>query len=582
MSYTAADLIVDTIAAAGVKRIWGIPGDSLNGFTDALRTRPELAWMHVRHEEGGAFAASAEAAMTGELAAVAGSCGPGNLHFINGLYDAHRSRVPVLAIASQIPGEQIGTNYFQETHPENLYRECSSYCEVARTPEQLARILNIAIRTAVEDRGVSVLVIPGELFVAKVDEPQRVPRIRAASPVVRPSDEEVHLAAAMLNDSQKVTILAGAGCAGAHDDVVALAQKLKAPVVHAYRGKEHIEYNNPCDVGMTGLVGFASGYHAMESCDTLLMLGTDFPYNQFLPAHARVIQLDIRGSQIGRRTAVDLPLVGSVADTVPALTELIDDGRDPEHLDTAREDYARTRTLLDEWAVQNDDIPIRPEYLTRLLDQLADDDAVFVPDVGSPIIWAARYLTMNGRRRLLGSFSHGSMANALTMSTGIAAATPGRQVVSLSGDGGLAMLMGELLTLVQNKLPVKIVVYNNSSLNFVELEMKADGFVNFGTDLENPDFAAVAEAVGIAGWKVTDSSQLRQAVTEFLAHDGPALLDVTVARQELTIPPAITAAQVKGFTLWGLRTVLSGRGDELLDLAEVNLLSRLRRPKRRD
>lgn len=580
MSYTAADLIADTLIESGVKRIWGIPGDSLNGFIDALRTHPELAWMHVRHEEGGAFAASGEAAMTGELAVVAGSCGPGNLHFINGLYDAHRSRVPVLAIASHIPGAQIGTDYFQETHPEYLYRECSSYCEVARTPEQLARILNIAIRTAVEDRGVAVLVIPGEIFVAKADKPKRLPRIRAASPVIRPSDEEIHLAAAMLNDSERVTIFAGAGCVGAHDEVVALAQKLQAPIVHAYRGKEYIEYDNPCDVGMTGLVGFASGYHAMESCDTLLMLGTDFPYNQFLPEHARVIQLDLRGSQIGRRTRVDLPLVGSVAHTVPLLTDLIRDGRDGEHLEIAREHYATTRAMLDEWAVQDDKIAIRPEYLTRLLDELADDDAVFVPDVGSPIIWAARYVTVNGRRRVLGSFNHGSMSNALTMSTGIAAASPGRQVISLSGDGGLAMLLGELLTVTQNKLPVKIVVYNNSSLNFVELEMKADGFVNYGTDLANPDFAAVAESVGIRGWQVTDSSQLRDAVTEFLAHDGPALLDVTVARQELTIPPSISAAQVKGFTLWGLRTVMSGRGDELLDLAEVNLFSRLRRRKR--
>lgn len=582
MSYTAAELIADTLSAAGVTRIWGIPGDSLNGFTDALRTRPELTWMHVRHEEGGAFAASGEAAMTGDLAVVAGSCGPGNLHFINGLYDAHRSRVPVLAIASHIPGDQIGTTYFQETHPEYLYRECSSYCEVARTPEQLARILAIAIRTAVEERGVAVLVIPGELFLAKVAKPEPAPRIRATSPVIRPSPEEVHVAAAMLNDSPRVTIFAGAGCAGAHDEVVALAEKLRAPVVHAYRGKEYLEYDNPCDVGMTGLVGFSSGYHAMESCDTLLMLGTDFPYNQFLPRHARVIQLDVRGSQIGRRTRVDLPLVGSVTATVPLITELIAEGRDGQHLATAREDYASTRKLLDKWADQGEEPQIRPEYLTRLLDELADDDAVFVPDVGSPIIWAARYLTVNGRRRVLGSFNHGSMANALTMSTGIAAAAPARQVLSLSGDGGLAMLLGELLTVVQNRLAVKVVVYNNSSLNFVELEMKADGIVNFGTELQNPSFAAVAESVGIRGWQVTDPGQLPAAVSEFLAHDGPALLDVTVARQELTIPPSITAAQAKGFTLWGLRTVLSGRGDELLDLADVNLVSRLRHGLRRD
>ena len=330
MSYTVADLILETVRGSGVQRIWGIPGDSLNGFTDALRRAKDMAWMHVRHEEAAAFAAGAEAAVTGELAVVAGSCGPGNMHFINGLYDAQRSRVPVLAIASHIPVEQIGTTYFQETHPERLFDECSVYCELAHTPTQFARILNIAVRTAVEERGVAVLVIPGELFDAKVDRPARPPRIRATSPVTRPSDEEVHLAAAMLNESKKVTIFAGAGCVGAHDAVVELAQKLQAPVVHAYRGKEYLEYDNPCDVGMTGLVGFESGYHAMAACDTLLMLGTDFPYNQFLPTKAKVIQLDIRGSQIGRRIHVDLPLVGAVADTVPLLTPLIRDGRDGE------------------------------------------------------------------------------------------------------------------------------------------------------------------------------------------------------------------------------------------------------------
>lgn len=580
MAYTVADLIIDTIRAAGVQRVWGIPGDSLNGFMDAMLKHDDLAWMHVRHEEGAAFAASGEAAMTGQLAVVAGSCGPGNLHFINGLYDAHRSRVPVLAISSQIPGEQLGTTYFQETHPERFYDECTVYNQLAHSPGQLARILDIAVRTAVEERGVANLVIPGELFTAKVERPAKPLRIRAASPVIRPSDEELHLAAAMLNDSARVTILAGAGCAGAHDGVVELAQKLRAPVVHAYRGKEFIEYDNPCDVGMTGLVGFESGYHAMESCDTLLMLGTDFPYNQFLPAKAKTIQLDLRGSQIGRRTRVDLPLVGSVADTVGLLTPLIDAGRDDDHLTSAREHYTVTRKVLDDLATPDDSIPIRPEYLTRLLDQGADDDAVFVPDVGSPIIWAARFLTMNGRRRLLGSFNHGSMANALTMSAGIAAAAPGRQVISLSGDGGIAMLLGELLTLTQNKIPVKIVVFNNSALSFVELEMKADGYVNYGTDLANPSFAAVAESVGIAGWSVQKSSELPAAVEEFLAHDGPALLDVTVARQELSIPPTITAAQAKGFTLWGIRTVLSGRGDELVDLADVNLLSRLRSRKK--
>jgi len=577
MAYTVSDLILDTVHAAGVHRVYGIPGDSLNGFTDALRTSDDVSWQHVRHEEAAAFAAAGEAGLTGELAVCAGSCGPGNLHLVNGLYDAHRSRVPVLAIAAHIPGSEIGTGYFQETHPEKLFDECSDYCELVRSVDQLPRVLDIAVRTAVEKRTVAVLVIPGELFLAKIDRPKRPGRIRPAHPVIRPSDEELHLAAVRLNSSERVTVLAGAGAAGAHDQLVALAQKLQAPVVHALRGKDAVEYDNPCDVGMTGLLGFSSGYHAIEKCDTLLLIGTDFPYSQFLPDDAYTIQLDVRGEQIGRRSRVDLPLVGAAADTLPALTELIKDGRDDEHLRTAREHYAQNRGFLDELAAPDDELPIRPEYLTRVIDRLAAHDTVFTADVGSPVVWAARYLTMNGARRLIGSFNHGSMANALSQAVGASSAAPGRQVIALAGDGGLAMLLGELLTLVQNDLPVKIVVFNNSSLNFVELEMKAAGFVTFGTDLHNPDFAKVAEATGIYGRRVSAASEVEDAVAEFLAHDGPALLDVITARQELSIPPAISAAQAKGFTLWALRTVLSGRGDELLDLAETNLFSRLKR-----
>ncbi|EGD54807.1 ubiquinone-dependent pyruvate dehydrogenase [Gordonia neofelifaecis] len=576
MSYTVADLIVDTIEAAGVRRIYGIPGDSLNGFTDALRTSTNLSWMHVRHEEGAAFAASGDAAITGGLAVCAGSCGPGNLHLVNGLYDAHRSRVPVLAVAAQIPAANVGTTYFQETHPEQIFAECSAFCETLTTVDQLPHLLDIAIRTAVEQRDVAVLVIPGELFLQKVERPARVSRIRAAQTVMHPDDESLHLAAVRLNECKRVTILAGAGVDGAHDQLVELAAALQAPVVHALRGKEFVEFDNPYDVGMTGLLGFSSGYRAIEHCDTLLMIGTDFPYPQFLPSEAYTIQLDIRGSQIGRRCRVDLPLLGTAVDTLPLLTALVTEGRSDEHLTAAREHYARTRAGLDDLATPSrDGDPIHPQYLTKLLSEAAADDAVFVPDVGSPVVWAARYLRMNGRRRLIGSFSHGSMANAVSQSVGVSAVDPDRQVIAMAGDGGLAMLLGELLTLVQNSLPVKVVVFDNSSLNFVELEMKAAGFVTFGTDLENPDFAALAESIGIWGRRVTDASALPAALRDFLAHDGPALLDVTTARQELSIPPAVSAAQAKGFALYALRTVMSGRGDELVDLAETNLLKRL-------
>lgn len=571
-----ADTIVEIIKDAGVERVYGLPGDSLNGFTDAIRTSDGVAWQHVRHEEAAAFAAAAEAALTGELAVCAGSCGPGNLHLINGLFDANRSRVPVLAIAAQIPGAEIGSNYFQETHPQDLFRECSVYTELVSMPEQLPRVLEIAMRTAVEKRGVAVVVIPGEIFLAESAGRRKSAPIRAAQSVVRPREAELRQAAEILNAAKKVTILGGAGTEGAHERVLAIAGRLKAPVVHALRGKEFLEYDNPYDVGMTGLLGFSSGYRAMESCDALLMLGTDFPYQQFYPSKAKIVQVDVRGEQLGRRTPVDLGLVGDVGDTIDALLPLLDDHTNRKHLDSALKHYARARRDLDDLADNDRNRePIHPQYVARLVSELASEDAVFIPDVGSPVVWAARYLTMNGRRRLIGSFSHGTMANAVPHAIGAQSAFPGRQVIALSGDGGLGMLLGELLTVRQNKLPVKIVVFNNSSLNFVEVEMKAAGFVNFGTQLDNPSFADVANAMGIHGQRVEQPDDLEGALRAALDHDGPALVDVVTAQQELSIPPAITAQQVKGFTLYAIRTILSGRGDELVDLADTNVFRRL-------
>jgi pyruvate dehydrogenase (quinone) len=573
---TVADTIVEILEDAGVKRVYGLPGDSLNGFTDALRRAGSVTWQHVRHEEAAAFAAAADAALTGELAVCAGSCGPGNLHLINGLFDANRSRVPVLAIAAQIPGPEIGSTYFQETHPQELFRECSVYTELVSNAEQLPRLLEIAMRAAVELRGVAVLVIPGEIFLKDSRGRRKSAPIRQASRITRPVDAELMAAAKLLNSARKVTILGGAGTEGAHEQVLAIADKLQAPIVHALRGKEFLEYDNPYDVGMTGLLGFASGYRAMESCDALLMLGTDFPYQQFYPSKAKVIQVDIRGEQLGRRTPVDLGLVGSVKDTVDALLPLLKHRTDTKHLDSSTAHYATARKSLDELADNDRNrAPIHPQYVARLISELASEDAVFIPDVGSPVVWAARYLRMNGSRRLIGSFSHGTMANAVPHAIGAQTAFPGRQVVALAGDGGLAMLLGELLTIRQNKLPVKIVVFNNASLNFVELEMKAAGFVNFGTALDNPNFAEVANAVGLFGQRVEKPDDLEGALKAAFAHDGPALVDVLTARQELSVPPAITAEQVKGFTLYALRTIVSGRGDELMDLADTNVLRRL-------
>jgi pyruvate dehydrogenase (quinone) len=569
---TVADVIVATLKASGVRRVYGLPGDSINGFTDALRRDGEVTWEHVRHEEAAAFAAAGEAATTGQLAVCAASCGPGNLHLINGLFDANRSGVPVLAIAAHIPREEIGGAYFQETHPQELFRECSVYSELVSVPEQLPRVLEIAMRCAIERRGVAVVVIPGEIFLHHVAPGARPRAIRPTTSVIRPTEDALVAAAELLNAAERVTILAGAGCEGAHDEVVDLAGALKAPVVHALRGKEFVEYDNPYDVGMTGLLGFASGYRAMEHCDALLMLGTDFPYRPFYPEKARVVQVDIRGEHIGRRVPVDVGLVGTVRDTIEALLPHIDAKRDDEHLTQMTAHYRRTRDRLDALArTHGDRSPIHPQITASAVDKIASADAVFLADVGTPTLWAARYLRMNGRRRLIGSFNHGTMANALPQAIGVQASHPGRQVVTLSGDGGLSMMMGELLTLRQRKLPVKVVVLNNGALAFVELEMKADGIVNYGTDLDNPSFAEVARAIGIHGVRVEHPSELDDGLRAAFAHDGPAVVEVMTARQELLIPPTVAPVQVAGFTLWATRSILSGRGDEVLQVAKTNL-----------
>jgi pyruvate dehydrogenase (quinone) len=568
---TVADNVVATLKASGVDRIYGLPGDSLNGFTDALRRDSEIEWTHVRHEEAAAFAAAGEAAITGRLAVAAASCGPGNLHLINGLFDAHRSHVPVLAIAAHIPREEIGGGYFQETHPQDLFRECSVYSELVSVPEQLPRVLEIAMRSALEHRDVAVVVIPGEVFLSDSPAGWKVRPVEKTESVIRPDDRSLTAAAELLDQSSRVTILAGAGCAGAHDQLIEIAAALKAPVVHAMRGKEFVEYDNPYDVGMTGLIGFSSGYRAMEHCDALLMLGTDFPYRPFYPDDVPVIQVDVRADQIGRRVPVDVPLVGTVKDTIDSLLPLLAFKRDSEHLDRMTAHYRRARARLDRLATEGQGSPLHPQFVAATIDRLASDDAILIADVGSPTIWAARYLHMNGRRRLLGSFTHATMANALPQGIGAQASQPGRQVVTLSGDGGLAMLLGELITLRQMHLPVKVVVFNNGALSFVELEMKAAGIVNYATELDNPDFAGIARAVGLFGATVERADELEGALQAAFAHDGPALVDVRTARQELSLPPKITREQAKGFALYATRTILSGGADEIIELAKTNL-----------
>jgi pyruvate dehydrogenase (quinone) len=576
MPKTVADQFAETLAAAGVKRIYGIVGDSLNGLTDALRRQGKIEWVHVRHEEVAAFAAGAEAHLTGELAVCAGSCGPGNLHLINGLFDCHRSRVPVLAIAAHIPSAEIGAGYFQETHPETLFQECSHYCELISGPNQMPRTLEIAIRQALGNRGVSVVVMPGDVALRPASSAP-APKISGLLPpraVVTPAPADLDRLAALLNGKDRVTVLCGSGCQGAHDQLLALGDRLKAPMVHSLRGKEHVEWENPYDVGMTGLIGFASGYYAMLDCDVLLMLGTDFPYRQFYPqgSAVRIAQVDIRAEQIGRRAPVDLGIVGDVGATLQALLPLLEDNRDRGHLDQATAHYRKTRKSLDDLAVGSPGKrPIHPQQIAKAISDQATDDAVFTCDVGLPTVWAARYLAMNGKRRLLGSFWHGSMANAMAQTIGTQAAFPGRQVISLSGDGGFAMLMGDFLSLAQLRLPVKVVVFNNGALGFIELEQKSTGFLATGTELQNPNFAAMAEAVGVRGIRLEDPSEVEAGIAAALAHDGPVLIDAVVSRTELAMPPAVTAEMAKGFTLYMMKAVMSGRGDELLDLARTNL-----------
>jgi pyruvate dehydrogenase (quinone) len=571
MSRTAADYMAEVLAQAGVTRIYGVVGDSLNGFSDALRRIKSIDWIHVRHEEGAAFAAGAEAHLTGNLAVCAGSCGPGNLHLINGLYDAHRSNVPVLAIAAHIPSSEIGIDYFQATHPESLFKECSHYVELVSHADQLPQVLLRAMRVAVGQRGVSVVVLPGDVALQSLTKP--VPSwLLPSVPVVLPNADELQALSELLNSSDRVTLFCGAGCGDAHDDVVELARKLKAPIVHSLRGKEYIEYDNPFDVGMTGLVGFASGYRAMKQCDALLMLGTDFPYRQFFPEDARIAQVDTRAAALGNRCPLDLGILGSVKDTLKALLPLIEEKTDTAHLNESLRDYRKARADLDALAESGPGSRvIHPQYVTRVVSELAQDDAIFSCDVGTPIAWTARYLKMNGRRRLVGSFNHGSMANAMLQAIGAQAAFPQRQVISLSGDGGFSMMMGEFVTLLQMNLPVKIVVLNNGTLGFVELEMKASGFLDVGCDLKNPNFAEMAKSMGIKGVRVEAPQDLPTAVREVLQHKGPALLDVVSARQELVMPPTTTFDEAHKFGMFMLKAVLDGRAGELIDLAKVNL-----------
>jgi pyruvate dehydrogenase (quinone) len=571
MTTTVAKLMVDTLAQAGVKHVYGVVGDSLNGFTDAMLSRPEMQWVHMRHEEAAAFAAGAQAQLTGELAVCAGSCGPGNLHLINGLFDCHRSRTPVLAIAAHIPSSEIGSDYFQATHPEMLFQECSDYVELVSNPALLPRIMERAMRVAIAKRGVAVIVIPGDVALAKTDI--TAPTWIAPRPsVITPLAADIDALTKLLNDGQRITLMCGAGSADAHDEIVTLAKRLQAPIVHSLRGKEYIEYDNPNDVGMTGLIGLSSGYHAMMQCDTLLLVGTNFPYRQFYPKHAKIAQIDCRAENLGNRCRLTLGVHGDVKTTLNALLPKLTQKTDDKFLTACLAHFKQARHALDELAViKAGDSMIHPQALARLLSENASEDAIFTCDVGTQTAWAARYLKMNGKRRLLGSFNHGSMANAMLQAIGAQVSHPNRQVISMSGDGGFAMMMGDCLSLKQLGLPVKLIVLNNGTLGFVEMEMKANGFIDTGVSLDNPDFAAMARAIGIHGVRVENPAELDGAIQEVLNHPGPALLDVVSARQELIMPPTTTVDQATHFGLYMMTAIMDGRGREVVDLAKENI-----------
>jgi pyruvate dehydrogenase (quinone) len=568
---TVARQLVEMLRAAGVERIYGVVGDSLNPIVDAVRHTPGIEWVHVSNEEGGAFAAAAEAQVTGRLAVCAGSCGPGNTHLLQGLYDAHRSGAPVLAIASHIQSQEIGMSFFQETHPERTFQDCSYWCEVV-TPKQMPHNLRVAIQTAVGRRGVSVVVLPGDLAAEESGGPTVSSATVAAPSPVRPAPEQVRALADAINAARTVTLFCGAGCAGAHDEVMELAGTVLAPVGHALGGKEWVQYDNPYDVGMNGLLGYGAAHKATHECDLLVLLGTDFPYTNFLPQR-RTAQVDADAGHLGRRTPLEVAVHGDVGETIRALLPLLERKSDRRFLDTMLREHAEAlEKVVDAYTRRVERMrPIHPEYVAAQLDELATEDAVFTVDTGMCNVWAARYLTPNGRRRVIGSFRHGSMANALPHAVGASFADRGRQVVSMSGDGGLAMLLGELITVRLHRLPVKIVLFNNASLGMVKLEMMVDGIPDFETDHEPTDFAAIARGAGIPSMRVEDPRDVRPTLEKGLAEPGPVLMEFVTDPNALSIPPAITGEQIRGFATSATKMVLGGGVGRMVDLARSNL-----------
>ena len=570
MTKRVADVIVETLQAAGVKNCYGIVGDTLNRIAHAIDLS-EINWVHMRHEEAGAFAAQAEAQLTGGLTACAGSCGPGSLHFINGLYEANRNRAPVILIASQIMRKDLGFESIQEVDFLHVYQGCSVYCEMILTPEQARRKVVAACQAALTRRGVAVLIVPVDISnSAAVDELPYT--VHTSRPLIRPSDADLDAMAAVLNQAKSITIYAGAGCAGAHEEVVATASRLKAPTAHTSRGKDFVEYDNPYDVGMTGMIGGAAGYHAVLDCDALLLLGADFAWPQFYPNKAKILQIDDNPTHIGRRHPVAIGAVGDIKTTLQALLPRLQQHEDNAFLDGHVQRHEKDVAAAKAETASGSDA-ISGTYLTKIINQHAAQDALFTADDGTALVWALRHIDTGGKRRTFGSLLHGTMASGMSSALGLQKCQPGRQVVCLAGDGGFSMLLGDLMTAVQENLPIKIAVYNNGKLGFIDIEQKSVGLIPTFTDLKNPNFGDVATAMGVWGHQVSQAGELEESVKTWLAQPGPAVLDVKVKPMQLVTPPSpfVSPEAVVGMAVYTAKAILQGKGHDVWEMVVENI-----------
>lgn len=570
MGKKIADQLVETLVDAGIKRIYAVTGDSLNEVNGAVHRNGQVQWVHVRHEEVGAYAAAAEAELNG-LACCAGSSGPGHVHLINGLYDANRANAPVLAIASTCATSEFGTDFFQETHTGKLFDDCSVYNEIATTAQQFPRMLQAALQHAYYKKGVAVLGLPGDIAESDAENPVTAPYLLPGESVFHPSDDELKKLAHLLNEHSKITIYCGIGCKGAHDEVVRLATLLKAPIAYSFRGKFALDYDNPWAIGMTGLLGIPSAYHAMHKSEVVLLLGTDFPYAHFMPTDCKIAQVDLRPERIGRRAKVELGLAGKVKDTIEALLPLLknkdDDSFAQGEVDNYKKAIDNLHVYVRDRGTENG---ISPEYVAAAIDKIAADDAIFTVDTGMCCVWGARYLNGTAKRELLGSFSHGSMANAMPMAIGAAFARPDQQIVAFCGDGGLSMLLGDLMTIAQYKLPIKLIVFDNRSLGMVKAEMQVAGLPDWQTDMVNPDFAKVAQAMGITGYTVTSPDLVESTLQEAFAAEGPVLVHIFTNPNALAMPPKIELSQITGYAQSMTKLMMSGKMDEVMEIIERN------------